>query len=412
MAEAAADLSTGDNLEQKILEALSEVGGSVKIGQLVKKCQAPKKIVNSTLYRLKKEGKVSSPAPSTWCLGGSASADEAPTVPEDPTTQPSLDDRIFRFLEANGPSRALHIAKALGMNTAKEVNPDLYRMRSSHLLSYDGQVWMIYDSSRKGQGLAHSGTRQECAAIIYQQNPINMICQQGANNHISISESEAIQIGHGNTMLRQIACAQRGPSPHHPLLLPAPDDPSSQNTPPGAWGAQHIHMEKSLLRRVQLGHGNEMSLPRDPVQHPAEEHPASSFTGSPPVSATSADAGTSFHMQTPEPGPHPEGVSAQKVHIKSSWLEDATIGNSNKMTIRTASQGEVGESGSSKEPKEDTDSSSKASPCGSCSHTPSSSTLLAPELRTMTLGDSSPQPTEPVLREDGASDTGGCRTQE
>lgn len=58
--------------------------------------------------------------------------------------------------------------------------------------------------------LAHSGTRQECAAIIYQQNPINMICQQGANNHISISESEAIQIGHGNTMLRQIACAQRG----------------------------------------------------------------------------------------------------------------------------------------------------------------------------------------------------------
>ncbi|KAM7326781.1 hypothetical protein ACRRTK_013148 [Alexandromys fortis] len=412
MAEAAADLSTGDNLEQKILEALSEVGGSVKIGQLVKKCQAPKKIVNSTLYRLKKEGKVSSPAPATWCLGRSASVDEAPAVPEDTTTQPSLDDRIFRFLEANGPRRALHIAKALGMNTAKEVNPDLYRMRSNHLLSYDGQAWMIYDSSRKGQGLAHSGTSQECTAIIYQQNPINMICQQGASNHISISESEAIQIGHGNTMLRQIACAQRGPRPHRPLLLPAPDNPSSQNTPPGAWGAQHIHMEKSLLRRVQLGHGNEMSLPRDPGQHPAEEHPAGSFTGSPPVSATSADAGTSFHMQTPEPGPHPEGVTAQKVHIKSSWLEDATIGNSNKMTIRTASQGEVGESGSSKEPKEDTDSSSKASPCGSCSHTPSSSTLLVPELRTMTLGDSSPQPREPVLREDGASDTGGCRTQE
>lgn len=78
-----------------------------------------------------------------------------------------------------------------------------------------------------------------------------------------------------------------GPSPHRPLLLPAPDDPSSQNTPPGAWGAQHIHMEKSLLRRVQLGHGNEMSLPRDSVQHPAEEHPAGSFTGSPPGSMAS-----------------------------------------------------------------------------------------------------------------------------
>lgn len=46
-------------------------------------------------------------------------------------------------------------------------------------------------------------------------------------------------------------------------------------------------MEKSLLRRVQLGHGNEMSLPRDPVQHPAEEHPAGSFTGSPPGSMAS-----------------------------------------------------------------------------------------------------------------------------
>lgn len=265
MAEAAANLSTGDNLEQRILEVLSEVGGSVKIGQLVKKCQAPKKILNSILYRLKKEGKVSSTAAATWCLGGSASADEVPAVPEDPTAQPSLEDRIFRFLKANGPCRALHIAKALGMNTAKEVNPDLYKMRSRHLLSYDGQAWMIYDSSQKGQRLVDSGMRQERAAIIYQQNPINMICQQGANNHISISESEAIQIGHGNTMLRQIACAQRGPSPQYPLLLPAPDDPSSQNTPPGAWGAQHIHMEKSLLRRVQLGHGNEMSLPRDPV---------------------------------------------------------------------------------------------------------------------------------------------------
>lgn len=71
------------------------------------------------------------------------------------------------------------------------------------------------------------------------------------------------------------------------------------------------------------------------------------------VSATSADAETSFHVQTPELGPHPEGDTAQKVHIKSSWLEDATIGNSNKMTIRTVSQGGAGESGN-EEPKGDT----------------------------------------------------------
>lgn len=43
------------------------------------------------------------------------------------------------------------------MNTAKEVNPDLYKMRSRHLLSYDGQAWVIYDSNRKGQGLGMRG---------------------------------------------------------------------------------------------------------------------------------------------------------------------------------------------------------------------------------------------------------------
>lgn len=406
MAEAAADLSTGENLEQKILQVLSEAGSPVKIAQLVKKCHVPKKTLNKILYHLKEEGKVSLEAPATWCLGGDAPGDEVPAVPKDLTAHPSLDERVFSFLKDNGPQKALHIAKALGMKTAKEVNPHLYKMRDRHLLSYAGQTWMIYGPSQKSQELAHSGVRQESTAIIYQQNPINMIYQQGTNNHISIANSEAIQIGHGNAMLRQIDCDQRGPRPHHPLPLPVSEDPSSQDPQPGTWGDQHIHMEKSMLRRVQLGHGNEMSVPREPV-----EHSAYSFTGSPPVSATTADQGTSFTMQTPEPGAHPEGNTAQRVHIKSCLLEDATIGNSNKMTIHTTSEGGVTESGDSKEPKEDTDSSSKAMPRGSFSHT-SNSTLLTSELGTMTLGDSGPQTTGTVLRADGISDTGSCQTQE
>ncbi|XP_035311103.1 Z-DNA-binding protein 1 isoform X1 [Cricetulus griseus] len=407
MAEAAVDPSTGDNLEQTILQILSGAGGSVKLPKLVKECQVPKKTLNQVLYRLKKEGKVHSPAPATWCLGRDAPGDEAPAIPEDPTAQPTLDERIIRFLETSGPHRALHIAKALGMKTAKEVNPHLYAMRNRHLLSYDGNTWMIYDSSRRGQELAHPGVKQESTVNIYQQNPINVICQQGANNHISISESEAIQIGHGNTMQRQIACGQSGPRPYHPLSLPVPEGPSSQDTPAGAWGAQHIHVEKSLLRRVQLGHGNEMSLPKDAV-----EHSAYSFSGRPPaVSATSFDPGTSFNMQSPEPGAHPDANTAQKVHIKSCLLVDATIGNSNKMTIHDASEGGGVESEGSKEPKEDTDTSSKATPCRSCSNTPSNSILLTSELGTMTLGDSGPQTTEPVLREDGVCGTGSRRMQ-
>ncbi|XP_050999856.1 Z-DNA-binding protein 1 isoform X2 [Acomys russatus] len=153
MAEAPADLSTGDDLEQKILRVLSDAGGPVRVAQLVKKCQAPKKALNQVLYRLKREAKVSSEAPATWCLGEDAPADGTPAIPEDPTAQPSLDERIFQFLEANGPCRALHISKALGMKTAKDVNPRLYAMRNSHRLSYDGQTWKIYGSSRESHEL-------------------------------------------------------------------------------------------------------------------------------------------------------------------------------------------------------------------------------------------------------------------
>uniref|UniRef100_A0A8C6I6U2 Z-DNA-binding protein 1 n=1 Tax=Mus spicilegus TaxID=10103 RepID=A0A8C6I6U2_MUSSI len=400
MAEAPVDLSTGDHLEQKILQVLSDDGGPVKIGQLVKKCQVPKKTLNQVLYRLKKEDRVSSPEPATWRIGGAASGDGAPAIPEDSSAQPSLDERILRFLEANGPHRALHIAKALGMTTAKEVNPLLYSMRNKHLLSYDGQTWKIYHSRQEGQDIAHSGVTQESPAIICQHNPVNMICQQGANSHISIANSNAIQIGHGNVIVREKACGEPGPRTSHPL--PLAWDASAQDMPPVAHGAQYIYMDKSLLQQVQLGHHNEMSLVGD-----AGKHPSYSFSDSPPeVSTTTADPGASFNMQTSEPGPHPEGDTVQTVHIKSCFLEDATIGNGNKMTIHLRSKGEVMESGYSEEPKkEDTGTSSEATPPRSCQHTPSDSMLPTSELRAMALGDSSPQTTEPVLREHEVQDT-------
>ncbi|CAH6776706.1 Zbp1 [Phodopus roborovskii] len=395
-----------DNLEQKIRQVLDEAGRPVKIAKLVKECQVPKKALNQVLYRLKSEGKVHSPAPAMWCLGGDAPGNESPAIPEDPSAQPSLDEKILRFLETSGPHKALHIAKALGMTTAKEVNPHLYAMRNRHILSCDENMWMIYDSSPKGQELAHPGVSRERPAIIYQQNPTNVICQQGAFNHISISESQAIQIGHGNTMQMQPAYDPRGPRPRHPLPLPVPEDPSSQDTPAGAWGAQHIHLEESMLRRVQLGHSNEMSLPEHPV-----EHTDYSFSDSPPVSATSADPGTSFPTQSPEPGPQPEADTAQKVYIKSCLLVDATIGNSNKMTIHSTSEGGVAGSGGSGEPKGDTDSKATP-PRRSCLKSPSNSTLLTSELGTMTLGDSGPQTAEPVVKEGGVSHAGTWQTQE
>lgn len=57
---------------------------------------------------------------------------------------------IYRFLEGAGPCKALIIARALGMKTTKEVNPDLYDMRNRHLLSLDekSSLWSIYRPGR------------------------------------------------------------------------------------------------------------------------------------------------------------------------------------------------------------------------------------------------------------------------
>lgn len=57
---------------------------------------------------------------------------------------------IYRFLEGAGPCKALIIARALGMKTAREVNPHLYDMRKRHLVSLDekSSLWSIYRPGR------------------------------------------------------------------------------------------------------------------------------------------------------------------------------------------------------------------------------------------------------------------------
>ncbi|XP_013373826.1 PREDICTED: Z-DNA-binding protein 1 isoform X3 [Chinchilla lanigera] len=279
MAEAPAEPSAGGQLEQKILQALRKASSTVRTPQLVKECQVPKQELNRVLYQMQKESKVSLVAPATWCLGGGdphglVPAEPAqPSIAQRPQQAPAaasespgprlsnLQERIYRFLEASGPCRALHIAKALGMRTAKDVNPDLYKMGSSHLLSCDekSKEWKV--SGAEDSGRRH--LKVQPATIIYQQNPINMVYQ----SQISIANSEATQIGHGNVIVR---------------------------------GGENV---------------------------------------SPTVAAGSADA--SFEVRMPKPGPDPEGDMVQRIRIKSCHLEDAAIGNSNKMTVTpgTASRG-------------------------------------------------------------------------
>uniref|UniRef100_A0A8C6F2U5 Z-binding domain-containing protein n=1 Tax=Monodon monoceros TaxID=40151 RepID=A0A8C6F2U5_MONMO len=218
MAEAPA--SPGDaDLEQRILEVLRDSGSPVKTAQLVMKCQVPRKKLNQVLYKMQKESKaVLLVGPATWCLTNGGTEEVVPAelaerpqkdavaIPWKPGSELSQrQEEIFRFLEAHGPHRALIIAQALGMKTAKEVNPDLYAMRNKHLLDLDqkSNTWAIYRPE---------GSTNQSTPVIYQQNPINMISQNGPNSHISIENSEAIQIGHRNVIVRQMASGENGES--------------------------------------------------------------------------------------------------------------------------------------------------------------------------------------------------------
>ncbi|XP_059934423.1 LOW QUALITY PROTEIN: Z-DNA-binding protein 1 [Mesoplodon densirostris] len=391
MAEAPANPGDAD-LEQRILEVLRDSGSPVKTAQLVKKCQVPKKKLNQVLHKMKKESKRVLPVgPATWCLADGGTKDVLPaelerpqkdavTIPRKPGPELSQrQEEIFQFLEAHGPHRALIIAQALGMKTAKEVNPDLYTMRNKHLLDLDqkSNSWAIY----RPEGSGNPST-----PVIYQQNPINMISQNGPNSHISIENSKGVQIGHLNVMMRQMASGENGSTA--PLYLPpmAPTDPSTQGPLAGSWGPQDIRMENSVRRHVQMGHGNEMSLHGNPAKGPAH-----SAWGSPPVSVLGTGPEASIKIQIPEPGPHSEGSTAQRVHIRSCFLEDTTVGNNNKMTVNPGAAdptgvARAGEPGGSADPSSGAARSRSEVPPGSSQAAPvNAETLISEELAAMTL---------------------------
>ncbi|XP_022350049.1 Z-DNA-binding protein 1 isoform X3 [Enhydra lutris kenyoni] len=339
MSQAPGDPDETD-LEQRILQVLRDAGSPVKSVQLAKECQVPKKKLNQVLYRMRKESKVSLEGLATWGLGQGGTREVEPAEPVRPSQAERLQqdvaavpeetgrqltkqqEDIYRILVTHGPCKALTISQKLGKKTAKEVNPDLYAMRRKHLLDLDekSSTWAVYRPDLGG--------RNPAPAIIYQKNPINMICQNGPNNHISIGNSESIQIGHGNVIVRPTASGENV----------APADPSSQTSPAAAWGPQDIRLEKSVLRRVQMGHGNKMNLNGAPAKGPA----ACSPPISPPVSTTMDDPEALFEIRMPKPGPSAEEEVAQRVHISSCFLEDTAIGNSNRMTVSSETAGPEG----------------------------------------------------------------------
>ncbi|XP_023615212.1 Z-DNA-binding protein 1 [Myotis lucifugus] len=332
MAQASADIDETD-LEQRILQALKGAGTPVKAAQLEKECQVPRKDINRVLYRMKEKLKVDRDDSAKWSLREGGPGEMVPAEPAQPSHE--LQGQILRLLEASGPQRAVSIARSLGMKTSKDVNPYLYAMQEKHLLDLDknSKTWAIYQP----------GTPR-APTIIYQQSPV-MICQNAPHSHISIQNSEAVQIGHGNTIMKLMAPSESGESPGR--------------CPGRTWGSCS----------VWVGQGTGGSQPSKEKGRPSDHHgppsrppesegvflmPGSNLPDSlsfqyrsphsqgtdlfPTVSAATAGP---EEIRMPAPGPHPEGEgdAAQSVPIKPCFVEEDAIGNSNSLSVCRAGAG-------------------------------------------------------------------------
>uniref|UniRef100_G1PVX2 Z-binding domain-containing protein n=1 Tax=Myotis lucifugus TaxID=59463 RepID=G1PVX2_MYOLU len=340
-------LSPLPDLEQRILQALKGAGTPVKAAQLEKECQVPRKDINRVLYRMKEKLKVDRDDSAKWSLREGGPGEMVPAEPaqpshahrpkeltlvKPPTLLPptELQGQILRLLEASGPQRAVSIARSLGMKTSKDVNPYLYAMQEKHLLDLDknSKTWAIYQPDSRG-----AEWTPRAPTIIYQQSPV-MICQNAPHSHISIQNSEAVQIGHGNTIMKLMAPSESGESPGR--------------CPGRTWGSCSVWITTVLLHgllRVRASfscldriflipfHSNTVRLKGLPSE--------GCGTGPrlyPPVSAATAGP---EEIRMPAPGPHPEGEgdAAQSVPIKPCFVEEDAIGNSNSLSVCRAGAG-------------------------------------------------------------------------
>ena len=104
--------------------------------------------------------------------------------------------------------------------------------------------------------------------------------------------------------------------------------------------------ESSLASGRRVGRGELGSQAGGQGSRPPSSCPCGpsdiSVFGCPTAFATPGDTEASFEIRTPKPGPSSEGDVAQRVHISSCILEDTAIGNSNRMTVSSGTDGPGG----------------------------------------------------------------------
>ncbi|XP_025060483.1 Z-DNA-binding protein 1 isoform X1 [Alligator sinensis] len=344
-------------VKQRILDYLRAAETPKKAIEVASGCSITKQEANKALYTLHKEGQVEKRDGGKWvvCADGtelesccktpqSAAADTAlvpwgrrgnAVVPaRNNSGLTETQERMCSYLHENGPQRALSIAKHLGKQTQKDVNPDLYALMRKHLLHFDEEqkLWSCYS---KGADYKATGPKvKPSITYILQTNPINNISLPGDHSAVHISHSTATQIGHNNTA--NVMDKNNDCNPTAQSSLSSTKNAKSSYDDSEAKAAmpcdQDIQVTESTLRNVLVGNQNQMDVIKtDFVDSPAEQvgqcgtSEKDSF-GQIPSSSSSF----SLHNSTPN---RTGGTSSQRLSINKSTLDNVMIGNANQMSV-------------------------------------------------------------------------------
>ncbi|XP_074868191.1 Z-DNA-binding protein 1 [Carettochelys insculpta] len=351
--------STVSNVEQCVWDHLQTTATPEKAREIARACSITKQEANKALYNLLKEGKVELQNDShKWVVctdktdveshqkSNKLKIDDAMLVPlHQPmtTVTPAKDDskltenqdKIYKFLSANGPQNALAIAKHMGKTTQKDVKADLYALQEKHLLSLEKttKLWSVY---RQGTDYKATSTvsNEDLKPIIFQNNPINFIYQEGAQNTVSIADSRATQIGNYNSL--NLADIKTDYTLTAPSLSTESENANMLHGKAEAQAAdqsaQEIDIIESTFKNTVIGNDNQMKIIMKDFPGRPEEHldhggiPEKNLVGD----ILSVSSVPSLKINT---HPREGSVPLQRVCIDKSTMENVMIGNNNQMSV-------------------------------------------------------------------------------
>ncbi|XP_069507191.1 Z-DNA-binding protein 1 isoform X3 [Ambystoma mexicanum] len=367
--------ATDEEIDTSILAFLKNEPSPKKVNEVATHLSIAKKEANKRLYELEKRNKVTRDNSARWAVvygdanvkddQGTSASENADTalVPVNCTAlcerrlstvsvvatnqMTEIEQQILKVLkEHKGQISTLEIAKSVGKKTAKDVNCSLYSLKSKGLLFHHAQnkQW-----SMKGtEGISYSAG-PVINNFFFQNNPTNIINQQGESNAVNISDSQNTQIGNYNTISSNENSGYL-PSPKGSTLGKAPAYPAPDvGSPlPEAMNShmpkQEVNILKSSLHNSMIGNNNIMLVNCESEESKRREESNMQYKTWPRQNSvydtdstsdedgsSSANGDTNYTKTSPE----------QNVSIRDSTIRNTVIANDTKATIDDGFKGDI-----------------------------------------------------------------------